>query len=676
MEATEPKKHKNFVKFELHPSILSKIIREQAGTLDKALAELVMNSVDAGATRVDIQYEYEPLVGIKSITVIDDGSGFHNEDQLNFFTVFGQPHSENDSFYGKYRIGRGQVLNFGKVTWRSHNYKMVVDLGDSDKELELESIGYNLDYFDEKQPGCIVRIDLYNPKSFSFLYYEDEITTERLEKSVFGNFVQQVLFVPIPVCINNIQRNVNFAEIEWSYEDDHAYYLIQSPSLVKFKDIDQETYSLKIYNRGVFVADMNHKDVDCCGYVVSKNQLQINMARNAIMIGSPYWEDIFREIKRISYDIFHKERSNPATDYERSIIIKKISSDPLFTVRHTFTQIKHFLELPLFKLQSGKLISTIDIVKKYNRITICPDMSGKERTTVSEFLEKENILVIDRNCIGGEHIYGWTWCTSEDTFTHEATSLIDSYLNNILGFTAYGNPEKVLALLKHEDSKYVEKLNINENAIEAMGEKVSNWVLGKARVSEINISILSYDDLATNLDISYKDVKEKELSIEQKFVLAQIRKMNLRFKKFGLEERKIVVGASDNALAWTDSSKKIWVNVKLLDYFRLNKFVDLVQILIHEYSHNNGTTNTHQSHRHDGEFYKQFHDNCMKINMHELIDNMQVNYVRWLADTQTRPSGKVGYMLDRLCENYPKLLRKETDGTRLRTSVFNNSNDK
>lgn len=66
--------------FGLHPKILLTIMREQAGSLAKAMAELVMNSVDAGATRIDL------TVGESTFELSDDGCGFSSRDQLeNFF---------------------------------------------------------------------------------------------------------------------------------------------------------------------------------------------------------------------------------------------------------------------------------------------------------------------------------------------------------------------------------------------------------------------------------------------------------------------------------------------------------------------------------------------------------------------------------------------------------------
>lgn len=39
--------------FKMHPQLLMSVIRNQAGSIGKAILELVMNSLDAGAIRLD-----------------------------------------------------------------------------------------------------------------------------------------------------------------------------------------------------------------------------------------------------------------------------------------------------------------------------------------------------------------------------------------------------------------------------------------------------------------------------------------------------------------------------------------------------------------------------------------------------------------------------------------------
>ena len=105
-------------------------MREQAGSLSKALSELVMNSIDAGATRINLTIDKDRF------SLDDDGHGFTSLDQLeNFFEVFGTPHEKGDAYYGRFRIGRGQIMSYARTVWRSGPFEMRVDIEANEEDL-------------------------------------------------------------------------------------------------------------------------------------------------------------------------------------------------------------------------------------------------------------------------------------------------------------------------------------------------------------------------------------------------------------------------------------------------------------------------------------------------------------------------------------------------------------
>ena len=84
-------------KFSVHANIIYNLVSAQAGTLSKAVLECVMNSVDAGAKRVDIAVDAD---GVK---ISDDGQGFRSKAEIEqFFEVFGFPHEEGERIYGQF----------------------------------------------------------------------------------------------------------------------------------------------------------------------------------------------------------------------------------------------------------------------------------------------------------------------------------------------------------------------------------------------------------------------------------------------------------------------------------------------------------------------------------------------------------------------------------------------
>ena len=113
-----------FHTFEVDVGIVSNLIHSQNGTVATAIAELVSNSLDAGAKQVDV------VLNKESFVVSDNGGGFADEASvLLYFKRFGTPHVEGDAKYGRFRIGRGQIMSFAKATWHSKNFRMTADVG-------------------------------------------------------------------------------------------------------------------------------------------------------------------------------------------------------------------------------------------------------------------------------------------------------------------------------------------------------------------------------------------------------------------------------------------------------------------------------------------------------------------------------------------------------------------
>lgn len=253
--------------FGLHPNIVLTIMREQAGSLSKALAELVMNSVDAGATRIELEIDEE------TFTLTDNGCGFTEREQLeNVFEIFGTPHKEGDAYYGRFRIGRGQIMSYAKTVWRSGPFEMRVDIDGNTPDL-----GYDLLTHQEPAPGCRITGTFYERNWGAVLALDD------FNWGIDSSFRQMIRYVPIPVVINGRQANKLPSEEKWDYEDDVAWY----------KFVKNDYGVLELYNRGVYVDCMDAARYGTGGIVVSKQPLITNMARNAIVEHRcPTWREI------------------------------------------------------------------------------------------------------------------------------------------------------------------------------------------------------------------------------------------------------------------------------------------------------------------------------------------------------------------------------------------------
>lgn len=121
--------------FELDPAIIHHIIYSQASSIGKAVIELIMNSVDANASTVKLSMTKEGFV------CSDDGNGFATrEDVLRYFGRFGTPHQEGDATYGRFRLGRGQIMAHATTAWRSRDWQMPVDTRTMGYSYELDDL--------------------------------------------------------------------------------------------------------------------------------------------------------------------------------------------------------------------------------------------------------------------------------------------------------------------------------------------------------------------------------------------------------------------------------------------------------------------------------------------------------------------------------------------------------
>lgn len=244
--------------FTMDPKLLVDVITRQAGSIDKAVAEAVMNSIDAGATSVAV------TVNGSTIRIVDNGTGFRSKQEIrDFFGTFGKPHGPGEKkVYGTFRMGRGQGFAFGKNTWRSGEFEMFVDIrGDKGLDYDLRS---NLAPF----AGCDVLIDLYEPlELYNQRWVEDEIK-------------KMVRYVSADVTINGERVSLDPAKQKWDYETDDAW--------IKVSDAK----SMQVYNLGIYVKAHGTHEFGAGGVVVSKTAFKMNFARNDIINDCEVWKRV------------------------------------------------------------------------------------------------------------------------------------------------------------------------------------------------------------------------------------------------------------------------------------------------------------------------------------------------------------------------------------------------
>jgi len=243
-------------KFTMHPDLLFSVIKNQAGTIGKAILELVMNSIDAGATHVDITLDR------RSVCVADDGKGFTSETEIDeFFSTFGTPHKPGDAVYARFRMGRGQIMAFARNVWRSGPFQMTVDI-------QSKGLDYTLDKGLAPALGCTIDGTLY-----------DRLAPGEVIASV-NELREQCRYTPVPVYLNGERINEDMDKQKWTEVTPEAYF-----------KIDNKAARLSIYNLGVLVNHEYASNHGVGGIVVSRLPLEVNFARNDVIKGKcPVWK--------------------------------------------------------------------------------------------------------------------------------------------------------------------------------------------------------------------------------------------------------------------------------------------------------------------------------------------------------------------------------------------------
>lgn len=341
--------------FGIHPGILLTIMREQAGSVEKALVELVMNSVDAGATRIDI------TTNPQGFSIVDDGKGFTTRDQLeSFFDIFGTPHEKGDAYYGKFRVGRGQIMSYAQTVWRSGPFEMLVDIDESEKD-----IGYDLLVHQDLFAGC--RIDGIFKESWYGAQLCNKYEGNDSKFGISWSFRSMIAFLPVPVFVNGHQCNTPAAKDRWDLEDENAWYRF-----------DRTKWGhLRIYNRGVEVMSLPADRFGMSGVVVSKVPLVTNMARNDI--------------------IAHK--------CEAWLSITKVLSDQ-FSLK--LTRVKRLEVQEITKLMNDLLVSDNNIDwqtrERIRKIRFIPDIFGELQSPEAFFAASCYTLFDNRNHMIAERV--------------------------------------------------------------------------------------------------------------------------------------------------------------------------------------------------------------------------------------------------------------------------------
>lgn len=281
-----------FMKFKAdEDAMVNHMIYSQNGTVPTAIRELVMNSIDKGADRIEVD------IHRKGFRVSDTGTGFASEEDVQkHFRTFGTPHQEGDATFGRFRIGRGQIMSLAKAQWHSNEFRMVTD---------VRNKGNGMEFFVDPAntfKGCEVSGEFYEPISAND------------EWSIREDISELVRYLEVPVYLNGQLVN-DLTGVEWDYEDDDVKVLWEPAGC----------HRIKLYSLGVYVKDLPMYRYGLSAHIVTKKAFDLNMARNEISASDPLWQKIDRLVRSFGQKKSREKASGGRLDdYGRSALIQNV----------------------------------------------------------------------------------------------------------------------------------------------------------------------------------------------------------------------------------------------------------------------------------------------------------------------------------------------------------------
>ncbi len=543
------------VRLSAHEKFIIDGIKKQAGSVEKAVLELVMNAIEAQLASkstpvVNIDFSVGEDGSNPTLVVRDLGRGFKNRNEIEqWFAKFGTPHNEcpecqktmrlqGDTYvcvcgyetegrtWAEFRMGRGQAFSFGRNVWRTGKFRMEYDLEtDPDDRTyshkdgtENHVLDFSLQSNLPNQQGCEV----------SVFFYENPIGNGYRSLDDFkASIKHHVEFMEGKITFNGEQINTPASECDWDVETDDACFMFGKGN------------KLALYNIGAFVNDHSAADMGLTGVVVSKQKLMVNFARNDVMQSCPIWKRIqviirenrIKKVRRAARRLNNDERISTLLD----LLCGDASYDEVKTIG-------------LLELTDGKVLS-LDAIRKIRSHWTFASPGSR---------------IADRLMQVDEAI-----CFS----THTLDSV--SYSGDERDFFEW--------LLKEHDS----------------GELPNGW-------DKIKAFYKPFEGLSSGYENVYRIIPTSKLSKAERCFLRVME----RFDRW--KGRTLCIGTSDTANAWTDGSTYIAFDRKFLKRNNPQYYTGaaaLVTLAYHEMAHDDDDTGTHF---HNVEFYQKYHDmTCM-----------------------------------------------------------------
>lgn len=591
--------------FNVHPAIIWSLVHNQAVGLSKALQELAQNAVDAGASKCEI------TMTPNHITVTDDGKGFASRQEIeDFFETFGTPHEEGDATYGRFRLGRGQIMAYGSQEWRSGDYLMRVDLKGQAKS-KNKGLQYDLITMDDPHKGCDIEVGLYDKLKPSDVDQNEREIRNHLK------------YLQIPLIFNGEQISKLPKDCEWDFEDDVAYYSLK------------DTGHLSVYNLGVWVTNYPASTYGCGGTIVSKVPLDVIFSRAGISSSCKAFKKITAKVRATTVDKTVRKTKLNDSEWEALANSVRVGMKPIAEV----------IDVKLLRNSSGAMFSLGDLASKIERSNDRIAVAKARDMVADRILQRGIALVLDEETLS-RFGYGSLKEFKTDIAKkaeREADKIQDWKVRNPVSMLAHRL--KTAKILDAKDfGKYV-KADYDEVPIKDLSpaEKFALKVFARGCSHlgwEINRIVKTGKDLQ---EAPQYEWQKRDLERALETYPVSICEMALQMaggKDAYPRARELKVGLSGTAAAWTDGEHTIWINrTHLRDLTKgLSGCAKVASLLLHEYVHQ--SPNLGALNEHGPEFYELFHE----LSVHtpilgRAVDKMMETAVKLVRDEKRKPTG-------------------------------------
>jgi hypothetical protein len=281
--------------------IVEELIFSQAEGLADGIRELGQNGADApGSSEVDIQIDPDEQETI----VKDDGDGMDlSDDEIReFLSDLGKSTKrDDDTAIGQFGIGFGQALAKGKVTVHSGDTRAVFNAKEWFRQFRLYEAESEYD-------GFHVKIE----------HYDDEVPDAGDSKwdSIISDVKDRFQYMEL---VHDVEVTVNGERVSDHEPEQDARgtdYTTYEDDKVKIVAKPRSNDTFKVYSAGLFVT--RKPGTGLGGRIVTKENLDVNTARNSIKSGCDLWSYVESQLDQLRYDTLSSKSASNYSAAERA----------------------------------------------------------------------------------------------------------------------------------------------------------------------------------------------------------------------------------------------------------------------------------------------------------------------------------------------------------------------